>query len=688
MRRLVRFLRNHSLYTIGFFLGAALLLEVAAFNFRFFESLPYRPITDYQMELGSGMTGNEDGTFTCQDNGENTIRLTGFDTQLSNVYFNAELFDESAQALDLPLRFRISVNDASRSGLYDLPDMLMMHSVPGTYVTHLETAGNSDTVEIRLLNTGAYRIRICFLGFNMQRPFLFSAPRVILVFMTLMFLFLFWPASPLYKKSLTEIGVWRRLLVAMFAGGQTLLLVGLACSNPVFRESPWDHSLQYQELAEAMADGQLYLKEEPSEELMALGNPYDYSLRGEEGVEHRWDVAYYNGKYYVYFGVVPCVLLYLPWQLLTGSGFPNYVAVVLGLIFFSVGTFEMLWKIAKKIFPATSVGIYCLLGLVFVNGSGACFIAHRPDMYSIPIIWGLAFTVWGLYFWLSAIPSWNGRGEPCLRNKRLAAGSFCMALVAGCRPQLLLASFFAIPILAPCIIRKGQDTRQRLKECVCFLLPYLIIAVGLMAYNNLRFGSVFDFGANYNLTTNDMTKRGWVWGRLPQGFFTYLFRLPSLVLNPPFLEGLQVNTLYPGQTIAELTYGGLLVSNPVLWLLAAKEICKGERKKNVINGMFWLSILFGVIIIAADTEMAGILQRYVADFAFFFFFAAALVVLSLEGLFKGKEGEDYFRKIFLVLCILTLLYNILMIFVMDNENLSVENPHLYYTLTGLLQFWR
>ena len=54
MRRLVRFLRNHSLYTIGFFLGAALLLEVAAFNFRFFESLPYRPITDYQMELGSG----------------------------------------------------------------------------------------------------------------------------------------------------------------------------------------------------------------------------------------------------------------------------------------------------------------------------------------------------------------------------------------------------------------------------------------------------------------------------------------------------------------------------------------------------------------------------------------------------------------------------------------------------------
>lgn len=40
------------------------------------------------------------------------------------------------------------------------------------------------------------------------------------------------------------------------------------------------------------------------------------------------------------------------------------------------------------------------------------------------------------------------------------------------------------------------------------ILPYIIVAAGVMYYNAARFGSPFDFGANYNLTFNDMTLRG------------------------------------------------------------------------------------------------------------------------------------------------------------------------------------
>ena len=48
-----------------------------------------------------------------------------------------------------------------------------------------------------------------------------------------------------------------------------------------------------------------------------------------------------------------------------------------------------------------------------------------------------------------------------------------------------------------------------------------------MLYNNTRFNSPFDFGANYNLTTNDMTKRGFIFDRFAMGINTYLFQLPS-----------------------------------------------------------------------------------------------------------------------------------------------------------------
>ncbi|MCO7109522.1 hypothetical protein NIA69_10595 [Gemmiger formicilis] len=48
-----------------------------------------------------------------------------------------------------------------------------------------------------------------------------------------------------------------------------------------------------------------------------------------------------------------------------------------------------------------------------------------------------------------------------------------------------------------------------------------------MWYNAARFGSPFDFGANYNLTGNDMTQRGFNAVRIGPAVFTSLFELSS-----------------------------------------------------------------------------------------------------------------------------------------------------------------
>jgi len=55
----------------------------------------------------------------------------------------------------------------------------------------------------------------------------------------------------------------------------------------------------------------------------------------------------------------------------------------------------------------------------------------------------------------------------------------------------------------------------------------VLVAAGLMWYNAARFGSPFDFGANYNLTGNDMTQRGFNAVRIGPAVFTSLFELPS-----------------------------------------------------------------------------------------------------------------------------------------------------------------
>lgn len=98
------------------------------------------------------------------------------------------------------------------------------------------------------------------------------------------------------------------------------------------------------------------------------------------------------------------------------------------------------------------------------------------------------------------------------------AGSLCMALVVGCRPQLVLLSFLAFPLFWRMYITEGRiRTVAGARQFACLIAPYIVVCAGIMWYNKARFGSLFDFGANYNLTVNDMTKRGMAVGRIAPG---------------------------------------------------------------------------------------------------------------------------------------------------------------------------
>ncbi len=127
-----------------------------------------------------------------------------------------------------------------------------------------------------------------------------------------------------------------------------------------------------------------------------------------------------------------------------------------------------------------------------------------------------------------------------------------MALVAGCRPQMELFAVLALPIFwQRYITQKRLRSRAGAGEAVAFLLPVVLVAAGLMWYNYARFGSPFDFGANYNITGNDMTKRGFNMVRIGPAVFTSLFDLPRLKSVFPFLQETEVTTNAIVRTISE-----------------------------------------------------------------------------------------------------------------------------------------
>lgn len=124
--------------------------------------------------------------------------------------------------------------------------------------------------------------------------------------------------------------------------------------------------------------------------------------------------------------------------------------------------------------------------------------------------------------------------------------------------------FWPLPIFGPRYIgQKRLRSRAGAGEAAAFLLPVVLVAAGLMWYNAARFGSPFDFGANYNLTGNDMTQRGFNAVRIGPAVFTSLFELPSWQGVFPFLRETDVQTNAVIRTISEKFTGGILAATPV-----------------------------------------------------------------------------------------------------------------------------
>ena len=71
----------------------------------------------------------------------------------------------------------------------------------------------------------------------------------------------------------------------------------------------------------AISNGRLFLEERPDQKLLEMENPYDTQARNNAGIirniHYFWDTALYEGKAYVYFGILPVLILFLPYYLIT-----------------------------------------------------------------------------------------------------------------------------------------------------------------------------------------------------------------------------------------------------------------------------------------------------------------------------------------------------------------------------------
>lgn len=668
-------------------------LEMTLFNINYYTSKAY---TESSLTPYLEAYKTEDGTYTVPENEE--IEFSEINTEINNIRVDLTNNNKSCVTANIYL------TDEANRYYFSVPERDIYPSVEKSEYININTSGKSEHLLISF-DTDA---NLSGISVNEQRPFEFSFLRVLTVIAVLLFIYIFIPSSPLYKRKLSSSSRdMKYSLTAGFIFLQCAIIIILGVINPTFmgiatenyNSYAWDGSgidfiplgmenhNQYDELAQAILEGKTYIDNgDVPEFLQNMENPYDTVARayeaGNSGESYRWDVAYFNGHYYVYFGIVPLLLMYLPFRAITDSPFPSAVGVMIFSLIFSVGVFKLLEFICKKKFKNVSAGTFLLTALTFVNCCGMTFLAKRPDFYSVPIITAMAFVVWGIYMWLKAL---DGSKH---KKKLFFFGSLFMALSVGCRPQAVLMCILALPLFWKYFFKDKYILRKDgIRDLILLALPFAVVGSGIMYYNFIRFGSPFDFGSAYNLTTNDVTRRGFEIGRTGLGLFTYLFQTPSFTATFPFIKAVDIDTNYMGKTITENCFGGLITCLPVLWFIFALPKARDTLKEKRLFSFTLLLLAVGVLTVILNTQAGGLLQRYYSDFGYIFFLAAVLVIFALCDREKSQNNTKSLNTVITVSSFLSIFYSITLAFSVSDVTINTQNPTLFATIQHIIEFW-
>ena len=245
-------------------------------------------------------------------------------------------------------KISISLTDEGNEYPYELPSFEIIPEVWESGYKNVYPYGKVTSMQIKVEVPEGTEAIVEQIAVNVKRPFQIKMIRILVLYGILLGIWGIgkreeWTLYPCKRASTGQKMVIISLVMAI-----SVLGLLLSRSNPACTRNLWPHHGQYQELAQVLAKGEVALQDMPEEELLQVENPYDTVALREKGIPYKMDYAFYNGRYYAYFGIVPELLFYLPYFLLFGKDFPNFLAVAIFFSGFVAGIFGLVWELVHK----------------------------------------------------------------------------------------------------------------------------------------------------------------------------------------------------------------------------------------------------------------------------------------------------------------------------------------------------
>ena len=467
-------------------------------------------------------------------------------------------------------------------------------------------------------------------------------------------------------------------------------------------EQPIESYNPYVEQFDAFMKGQLHLDFEPSEDFLELENPYDPSERKylKRGDDYLFDRAYYDGKFYSYFGTAPIFTVMLPCYVLTGALPSDAVIQLIYMLLFAVFMTLLVFVVGEKIASRTHPAILA-------------FIAYAANVSSLQMLFGRGYTP---FYYIAATSAmaflamfaylfFKGIFAKKLYSRTIFFGLAGLAFALCFHSRVntaFTAAFFIVPAVLFGIVLKKRElsvadgtSEQKISfwEKYCLgnitlelvsLAFFVVIGFALaFAYNYVRFGSILEFGSNYQLTIAEVSKYELKFSEIGPSVFHY------------FLSPLKASEETGELNLSYLSFSGLgralyvdghfgILNVPFMWFGFATPIfLLGKNKSRLLKYSAVGAFVSCFVIAWVDFCLGGVIYRYLCDFSAIFALLSAIgIILLLERILEMKTVWIKYALISLVIIFVVFsLYQTFRIMAITNVNLlEMEENSVFYWL--------
>lgn len=665
-------------------LAAVLLIEVILSNFNYLAYV-----------AGSGETADYvspevDNVILYDDSRTVYIDIPSF--RLNSVSFDIRLNSLYADDTTVSIAYRVYDENSVLGPAEIRSDIEAIGVAPRRVTAYMRSQGNADKLEINFRNCDE-EIIVSDIVINPSYEFGFNSARFCILYVLACTVYVL-KSNGNAKKLRNSMNYSHAAYAAAYVcllSSVAMWVLNISAKDGNYIAYPLENAVEtynpYIQQFDAFMKGQLHFDVNPTAELLALENPYNPDLR--DGVYYLYDRAFFDGKYYSYFGIAPIILVYFPIYLITRvlpvDSTVTFIFSIISAIFIPLAVVE--WAKLRKNNIRPWLAAVCGVGAFFAS---SVLIIQRgfTPFYYIASISGMAFVA-AFAFWLFKALGTQKRIKKIFYFI-LAGLGFAFAFLSRVNAIIAPAIMIAVFVLVYSFKKiRNKEISSLISEMAALAIPVAGAAAFSLFYNNARFGNPLQFGADYQLTIADASLYELGTDGIFPSIVHYFLQPFGLLEEFPYIGFDYFRLSDYGRFVYVDSNFGILALPFMLSLLLSIFIFKSKKASKEGKTLLASGIISLFVTAFANFCLGGVIFRYTADISPVAAFLSAVILMEICTSAERSESKKISSAVKGSAVALTALTAVISLAscIQLNGNLIAYSPDIYDSLKNFFVIW-